>query len=135
MLRSIASFGEFPAPRALASGTRFETLPPLAISFKPYQFLKSLSLNSVGLGLACVPFHSRWELVEWRPKLVDLGVNYVEILEICDEIEKKEPEVFGLQIELNLANPSDLGKPLVEAAGEAPTVRRLWMNLLRRERL
>jgi len=37
-----------------------------------------------------VPFHSRWELVEWRPKLVDLGENYVEILGICDEIEEEE---------------------------------------------
>jgi len=31
-------------------------------------------------------------------------------------------EVFGLQIELNLENPFDLGGPPVEAAGEAPTV-------------
>ena len=67
-------------------------------------------------------FHSGWELVEWRPKLIDLGVNYVEILEICDEIEKKELEVFGPQIELNLENPSDLGEPPVVVAREAPIV-------------
>jgi len=54
--------------------------------------------------------------------LVDLGVNYVEILEISDEIEEEGPEVFGPQIELNSKNSSDLGEPLVEAVGEAPTV-------------
>jgi len=69
-----------------------------------------------------VPFHSGWELVEWRPKLVDLGVGTVEIVEICDEVEEKEPEVFGPHIELNLENPSDLGEPPVEATGEAPAM-------------
>jgi len=93
--RSTAPSGEFPAQRALQSGTGFETLPPLAIKFKPFKFLKSLGLKSVGLGLAYVLFHSGWELVEWRPKLVELGVGPVEILETCDEVEEKELEVFG----------------------------------------
>ena len=72
-----------------------------------------------------MPFHSGWELVEWRPKLVDLGVGTVEILEICDEVEEKELEVFGPQIELDLGEGSsiyDLGEPPVEAAGEVPTM-------------
>ena len=104
-------------------GTRFETLPPLAISFKPFQFLKSLGLNSIGLGFDCVPFHSGWELVEWRSKLHVLESNYAKILEICEEIEEEEPlEVFGPQIELNLKNPTDVSEPLVEVAGVAPTV-------------
>jgi len=30
-----------------------------------------------------------------EPKLVDLGVSSVGILGICDEVEEKEPEVFG----------------------------------------
>jgi len=84
-----------------------------------------MDLKSVGLGLGCVPFHSGWELVECRPKLVDLGENCVEILSICDEIEEKELEVFGLQIELDLGEGSsihDLGEPLVEVAGVAPTM-------------
>ena len=63
-------------------GTGFETLPSLAISFKPFQFLKCLGLNSVGLELDCVPFHSGWELVEWEPKLSELELHAVEILEI-----------------------------------------------------
>ena len=57
--------------------------------------------------------------------MVDLGVGTVEILEICDEVEEKELEVFGLQIELDLREGSsihDLGEPPVEVAGEAPAV-------------
>jgi len=85
--------------------------------------LKYLDLKSVGLRLERVPFYSGWELVEWVPKSVDLKQNYLKILKICDEIEEKEHlEVFGPQIELNLENPSDMGKPLVEVAGVAPTV-------------
>ena len=57
-----------------------------------------MDLKSVGLGLGCVSFHSGWELVEWVSKSVDLGENYVEILEICDEFEEEEPEVFRPQI-------------------------------------
>jgi len=104
-------------------GTGFENPHPLAILFKSFQFLKFMDLKSVGLGLNCVPFHSGWELVEWKSELSVLESNYVEILEICDEIEKEEHlEVFGPQIELNLENPSDMGGPAVEVVGVAPTV-------------
>jgi len=103
----------------------FETPPPSAISFKPFHLLKNLGLKSVGLGLESVSFHSGRELVEWIPKSIDLGVNSVEILDICDEVEEKELEVFGPQIELDLGEGSsihDLGEPSVEAAREPPTV-------------
>jgi len=80
----------------------------------------------VGLGLESVPFHFGWDIVEWNPQLsekpIDLGINLVEILEICDEVEEKEAEVFGPQVEIDLKNVSDLGEPPVEAAGEAPVV-------------
>ena len=69
-------------------------------------------MKSVGLGLESVPFHFGWDIVEWNPQLsekpVDLGVNRVEILEICDEFEEKEGEVFEPQIEIDLENVSDL---------------------------
>ena len=85
--------------------------------------MKWLGLNSVGLELDCVPFHSGWELVEWEPKLSELELHVVEMLEICDEVEEEDQlEVFGPQIELNLSNPTDIGEPPVEAAGVAPTV-------------
>ena len=55
--------------RPALPGTGFETLPPLAISTGLFKFLKCLGLNSVGLGLDCVPFHAGWELVVWEPCL------------------------------------------------------------------
>jgi len=54
--------------------------------------------------------------------LPDLELHGVRISEISEEIEVEEQlEVFGPQIELNLSNPTDLGKPPVEVAGVAPT--------------
>jgi len=80
-------------------GTGFETLHPLAISTNLLKFLKSLGLDSVGLGLDCIPFHSRWELTVWRPNLHAIETNYLEILEICDEVEDEEHlEVLGLKL-------------------------------------
>jgi len=101
--RLSAISSELPVLSTALPGTGFENPPPLAISSNLLQVLKSLDLKSVGLRLDCVPFHSRWELVEWVPTLVELGENYVEILSICEEIEEEEQlEVFGPQIELNL---------------------------------
>ena len=103
------------------SSTGFETLPPLATSSNLLRFLKCLDLKSVDLGLENVPFHFGWDIVVWNPKLsvkpVYLGVNLVEIVKICDEVEEEQPEVFGPRIELNLENPS-LGEPLVEIEDE-----------------
>jgi len=107
-------------------GTGFETLSPLAISINLLKFLKYMDLKLVGLGLSCVPFHSGWELIEWVPKSIDLGQNWVEILEICDVVEVDDSfEIFGPQIELDLGERSsihDVGEPPVEAAGVVPTV-------------
>ena len=121
--------GKFPALRSPKSGTGFETSPPLAVSLNPFQFLKSLCLKSVGLGLASVPFHFGWDLVEWKPKLEvsrgDLGMKFDELVEISDEFEEDKPEVFGPQIELNLRTGSsihNLGEPPVEDDGEVHVV-------------
>jgi len=58
--------------------------------------LKSLGLDSVGLGLDCVPFHADWELVVWRPNLVVSELHASEIVEICEEIEVEDSiEVFA----------------------------------------
>ena len=45
------------------SGMGFESLPPLPITTVPFRFLKSLDLNSLGIGLNVVPSGFRWELV------------------------------------------------------------------------
>jgi len=123
MRRATTISGGLAVLSAALPGTGFENPPLLAILFKPFQFFKSLGLNSVGLGLDCIPFHSGWELVEWRPKLHVLESNYIEVLEICEEIEEEEHrELFGPQIELDLGNPTDVGEPPVEVVGVAPTV-------------
>ena len=85
--RSSANSGVLPAFGPTFPGTGFETLLPLALSSNLLKFLKSLSLISVGLSLECVPFHSGWELVEWRPKLSNLELHAVEVLEIYEEVE------------------------------------------------
>ena len=126
MLRSTAHSSEFPTQRAPRSGTGFKTLPSLAILSNLLRFLKFLDLKLVDLWLENVPFHFGWDIVVWNPKLsvkpVDLGVNLVEIVEIYDEVEEEQPEIFGPHIELNPENPSDLGEPPVEAAKEAPAM-------------
>ena len=115
-------FGEILVFGPALPGTGFETLPPLAISTNMLKLLKSLGLASVGLGLDCVPFHSGWELVEWRPNLSDLELHVGKTMEICDVENKETLEVYGPQIELNLENLTDLGEPPVKAAGVAPTM-------------
>jgi len=118
--------GKLPVLGAALPGTGFKILPPLAIPFKPFHFLKCLSLNSVGLGLESVPFHSGWELVVWKSKLSVLELHAVEILEIYEDVEVDDSvEVFGPLIELDLGEGSsihDVGETPIEAAGVAPSV-------------
>jgi len=52
------------ANRSQNSGKGFESLPPLPITSVPFRFLKSLDLNSLGMGLNAVPSSFGWELVE-----------------------------------------------------------------------
>jgi len=62
----------------------------------------------------------------WNLKLdetpVDLGVKFDDIVEICDEVEEDQPEVFGPQIDIDLETGSDLGEPPVEAVREVHAV-------------
>ena len=58
----------------------------------------------------------------WKPSVCNLESHGVRILQICEEVEIEDSiEVFGPQIELNLENPTELGKPLVEITVVAPT--------------
>ena len=61
--------GALPVFGPACPGTGFDQTPPLAIICKPFHFVKSMRMKSVGLGLDCVPFHGGWELVEWKPTL------------------------------------------------------------------
>jgi len=53
---------------------------------------------------------------------VDLRVSLDEFVEICDEVEEEEAEVFRPQIEIDLEKGADLGEPPVEATEEMPAV-------------
>jgi len=82
----------------------FENLPPLAITSIPFQFLKSLDLSSVGLGLDAVPSCFRWELIVWKPleeqfrvelegKLVEVFGEVHEVVEIGEETSEGKIEM------------------------------------------
>jgi len=107
--RAFAIFGDTPAFGPVLPGIGFKTLPPLAISSNLFDFLKSLGLELVGLGLNCVPFHSGWELVVWEPRLSMVEMHASEIVGICEEVEVEDSiEVFGPQIELDLGQDSSI---------------------------
>ena len=57
---------------------------------------------------------------------VDLGVKFDELVEVSDELEENQPEVFGPQIELHLGTGSnsihDLREPVIEVAKEVHDV-------------
>ena len=74
--------------------TQDVSLPPLAILFKPFQFLTSVCLKSVGLGLDSVPFHSGWELGVWEPNLPELGLHVSALMEICGGSVESKPLRF-----------------------------------------
>ena len=67
--------------------------PPFPIICNPLRFLKSLNLNSVGLGLDAIPFEFEWNLVVWKPFGVQfepkaiLGSNEagIEIVDVLDD--------------------------------------------------
>ena len=85
----------------------FENLPPLAITSIPFQFLKSLDLSLVGLGLDAVPSCFGWELVVWKPmeeqfraelkgKLIEVFGEVLEVVEVGEDTSEEE------KIELDL---------------------------------
>ena len=100
--KSVFSEGTALQVRRSSALTGFETLSPLAISTGLFKFLKCLGLNSVGLGLDCVPFHAGWELVEWRPSMSVSEWIEAEFERNCVEIEEEEQiKSVGPQIELD----------------------------------
>ena len=54
---------------AFLGGMGFESLPSLPIISKPFGFLMSLNLSSMGLGLNAVPSKFGWDLVLVEPSL------------------------------------------------------------------
>jgi len=117
--------GVSPAFGPKLPGTGFEPLPPRSLVYKPFQFLKSICLKSVGLGFECVPFHAGWELVEWRPTMSVSEWLETEFDQICEEIKSEDLiEVVEPQIDLDLGEGSSINdeEPPVEVPGVVPTV-------------
>ena len=52
-------------------GMKFEPSPSLPLKVTGFNFLKSISLSSVGLALEEIPFNFGWKLVEFRPSGVE----------------------------------------------------------------
>jgi len=78
---------------AFLGGMGFESLPPLSIISKPFRFLKSLNLNSVGLGLNEVLPEFGWDLIlfelileQYGPKGVQgLSEVQTEVVDVDDD--------------------------------------------------
>jgi len=78
----------------------FAISPPLPITCNPFRFLKSLNLNSIGLGLKAIPFDFGWNLVIWKPFGVQfeptaiLGPNEagIEIVDVLDDSSPPEED-------------------------------------------
>ena len=49
-----------------------------------------MDLKLVGLGLDSVPFHNGWELVEWVPKLFELGEIMVKFWKSVMKLRRKK---------------------------------------------
>jgi len=94
----------------------FNFLPPLPIISKPFGFLKSVDLRTVGLDLGDVPVKFRWELAVLKPVVEQLRSDGVfeSGLEFRGLGTKSEsvPDVSGFETR---AEPvSDVGKAEIE---------------------
>ena len=85
---------------AFLEGIGLAISPPLPIIHNPFRFLKSLNLNSVGLGLDAIPFEFGWNLVVWKPFGVQfepkaiLGPNEagIKIVDMLDDSSLSEED-------------------------------------------
>jgi len=92
---------------AILEGEGLEISPPLPIIYKPFGFLKSIGLSSVGLGLNAIPFEFGWDLVVWKsiveqfePKGV-LGPSetHVEVADVLDDLSPSEGDSDSVMVE------------------------------------
>jgi len=95
------------ANRAQNSGKGFESLPPSPIASVRFRFLKSLDLNSLGIGLNAVTSCFGWALVEWKPLdhqfRAETGIKSAEdFVEVCDVVEVKDDTYEEGMTDLNL---------------------------------
>ena len=105
------------------SGMGFERLPPLPIASVPFQFLKSLDLRSLGMGLDAVPSCFRRELVEWKPLVqqcrAEIGGEPTEIFgDVHDVVEVGDDTSEEGKIDLDIGT----GDALVHEIGGSGSI-------------
>jgi len=92
---------------AILEGKGLEISPPLPIICKPFGFLKSINLSSVGLRLDEIPFEFEWNLVFWKPFAVQseptgvLGPSkaHVEVVDVLNDLSQSEGEFDSVMVE------------------------------------
>jgi len=102
---------------AILEGKGLVISPPLAIICKPFGFLKSINLSLVGLGLDEIPFEFGWNLVVWKPVVVQSepkGVlrpsqAHVEVVNVLNDSSPSEGDSDSVMAETG-------SKPISEQA-------------------
>ena len=104
---------------AFLEGMGLAISPPLPIICNPFRFLKSLNLNSVGLGLDAIPFEFGWNLGVWKPFGVQfehkaiLGPNEpgIEIIDVLNDSSPSEEdgEFDSIRAEIGFEPVSEQG--------------------------
>jgi len=120
----------------ILEGKGLEISTPLSIICKPFGFLKSISLSSVGLGLNAIPYEFGWDLVVWKrtleqsePKGV-LGPNeaHVEVVDVLDDSSPSEGDSDSVMVEIGSEPVSEQGEfgtgpePIPETGEAEPPV-------------
>jgi len=100
---------------AILEGEGLEISPPLPIICKPFGFLKSVNLSSVGSRLNEIPFKFGWNLVVWKPILEQsepkglLGPSeaHVEVVDVLDDSSPYEGDSDSVIVEIGSEPVSD----------------------------
>ena len=101
--------------QAFLKGMGFKSLPPLSIISKIFGFLKCVNLRSVGLGLNEIPFEFGWDLVVWKPVLVQSEPKgalkpskvHIEIVDVVDDSSPSKADSDSVMAETGSEPVSD----------------------------
>ena len=102
----VLSFISIKLLTAILEGKGLVISPPLAIICKPFGFLKSINLSLVGLGLDEIPFEFGWNLVVWKPVVVQSepkGVlrpsqAHVEVVNVLNDSSPSEGDSNSVMV-------------------------------------
>ena len=102
----------------ILEGKGLEISPLLPIICKPFGFLNSINLSSVGLGLNEIPFEFGQDLAVWKSILEQseskgvLGPSeaYVKVVDVLDDQSPSEGESNSVMVETGSKPVSDQGE-------------------------